>query len=77
MSGETCPDTPCELCGDRTPGQARYEDHDRGWDALCAACWQLQQPPEPRPLEHAGLGRTRRGRAPHGSEHPERAEEAW
>jgi hypothetical protein len=39
--------TPCELCGDVTPGAARYDDPDQGWDALCLACWQLQQPPDP------------------------------
>jgi hypothetical protein len=43
------PGTPCDLCGDVTPGAARYDDADRGWDALCLACWQLQQPPEQAP----------------------------
>lgn len=82
MTGEPCPDTPCELCGDVTPGAALVEDPDRGWDALCPACWQLQQPPEPpllwsrrtrsRPPWRPGLGRPRRGPG-----RPERDEEAW
>jgi hypothetical protein len=49
MKGETLPDRPCELCGDLTPVLALYEDHDHGWDALCAACWRLQQPPDAAP----------------------------
>lgn len=53
MTGEPCPDTPCELCGDLTPVVHLYEDPDHGWDALCAACWRLQQPPDAAPAPPA------------------------
>ena len=49
MTGETIPDLPCELCGDVTPGVPLHEDPEHGWDALCRACWRLQQPPDPDP----------------------------
>jgi hypothetical protein len=69
MSGETDPDTPCELCGDLTPDTSLCQDPDQGWEALGAACWQLQQPPEPPSLwpqlpGRQGLGRTRRDPVP-------------
>lgn len=82
MTGAEMPDTPCELCGDSTPFLRLYQDPDHGWDALCPACWRLQQPPDPAPPWprlpwRPGLDRPRRGPR-HQEEAPtEHEEEVW
>ncbi|HEY5864594.1 MAG TPA: hypothetical protein VI542_03440 [Candidatus Tectomicrobia bacterium] len=82
MTGADMPDTPCELCGDVMPFLRLSQDPDHGWDALCPACFCLQQPPDPaRPLPHLpwrpGLGRPRREPQRQEAADTEPEEEVW